>query len=138
LNSYRPGLLAFAEAGVRSPLADAGITKDEVREIAKALKLPNWDRPPMSCLATRIPHGERIIIEKLERIAEAEKVVKILTGARLVRVRDHGYIARIEVSKDERKRFFNENIMDKLAEELQKLGYKYVTLDLYGYRSEPR
>jgi uncharacterized protein len=138
LNSYRPGLLAFAEAGVRSPLADAGITKDEVREIAKALKLPNWDRPPMSCLATRIPHGERITIEKLERIAEAEKVVKILTGARLVRVRDHGYIARIEVSKDERKRFFNENIMDKLAEELQKLGYKYVTLDLYGYRSEPR
>jgi uncharacterized protein len=138
LNSYRPGLLAFAEAGVRSPLADAGITKDEVREIAKALKLPNWDRPPMSCLATRIPHGERITIEKLERIAEAEKVVKILTGARLVRVRDHGYIARIEVGKDERKRFFNENIMDKLAEELQKLGYKYVTLDLYGYRSEPR
>uniref|UniRef100_A0A7J2U4U4 ATP-dependent sacrificial sulfur transferase LarE n=1 Tax=Ignisphaera aggregans TaxID=334771 RepID=A0A7J2U4U4_9CREN len=138
LNSYRPGLLAFAEAGVRSPLADAGITKDEVREIAKALKLPNWDRPPMSCLATRIPHGERITIEKLERIAEAEKVVKILTGARLVRVRDHGYIARIEVGKDERKRFFNENIMDKLAEELQKLGYKYVMLDLYGYRSEPR
>jgi uncharacterized protein len=89
----------------------------------------------MACLASRIPYGERITVEKLKRISEAEKIVKTLTGVKLVRVRDHGYMARIEVGRDERKKFFNENIMDKIVEELQKLGYKYVALDLYGYRS---
>jgi len=135
LSSYRPGLKALMEAGIKSPLIDVGITKDEVREIAKALNLPNWDRAPMACLVTRIPYGERITVEKLKRISEAEKIVKTLTEVKLVRVRDHGYMARIEVGRDERKKFFNENIMDKIVEELQKLGYKYVALDLYGYRS---
>jgi uncharacterized protein len=135
LSGYRPGLLAFVEAGVRSPLAEVGITKDEAREIARALSLPNWDRPSMSCLATRIPYGEPIDVEKLKRVAEAEKIVKALTGVSVVRVRDHGYIARIEVSRDERKKLFNDSTMDRVAEELRKLGYKYVTLDLHGYRS---
>ncbi len=135
LSGYRPGLLAFVEAGVRSPLAEVGIAKDEAREIARALSLPNWDRPSMSCLATRIPYGEPINVEKLKRVAEAEKIVKALTGVSVVRVRDHGYIARIEVSRDERKKLFNDSTMDRVAEELQKLGYKYVTLDLHGYRS---
>ena len=135
LSGYRPGLLAFVEAGVRSPLAEVGITKDEAREIARALSLSNWDRPSMSCLATRIPYGEPIDVEKLKRVAEAEKIVKALTGVSVVRVRDHGYIARIEVSRDERKKLFNDSTMDRVAEELRKLGYKYVTLDLHGYRS---
>lgn len=135
LSGYRPGLLAFVEAGVRSPLAEVGITKDEAREIARALSLPNWDRPSMSCLATRIPYGEPIDVEKLKRVAEAEKIVKALTGVSVVRVRDHGYIARIEVGRDERKKLFNDSTMDRVAEELRKLGYKYVTLDLHGYRS---
>jgi uncharacterized protein len=135
LSGYRPGLLAFVEAGVRSPLAEVGITKDEAREIARALSLPNWDRPSMSCLATRIPYGEPIDVEKLKRVAEAEKIVKALTGVSVVRVRDHGYIARIEVGRDERKKLFNDSTMDIVAEELWKLGYKYVTLDLHGYRS---
>jgi uncharacterized protein len=135
LNTHRPRYLAFKEEGVRSPLAEVGVTKDEVRLLAKALGLPNWDKPPMACLASRIPYGERITVEKLKRISEAEKIVKTLTGVKLVRVRDHGYMARIEVGRDERKKFFNENIMDKIVEELQKLGYKYVALDLYGYRS---
>jgi uncharacterized protein len=135
LNTHRPGYLAFKEKGVRSPLAEVGVTKDEVRLLAKALGLPNWDKPPMACLASRIPYGETITVEKLKRIAEAEKIVKKLTGVSLVRVRDHGYIARIEVYPNERRKFFDEKVMDSIALELQKLGYKYVTLDLLGYRS---
>ncbi|MCC6058438.1 MAG: ATP-dependent sacrificial sulfur transferase LarE [Desulfurococcaceae archaeon] len=135
LNTHRPGYLAFREKGIRSPLAEVGITKDETRLLAKALGLPNWDKPPMACLASRIPYGEIITVEKLKRIAEAEKIVKKLTGVSLVRVRDHGYIARIEVYPNERRKFFNEKVMDSVALELQKLGYRYVTLDLLGYRS---
>ncbi|MEM4813913.1 MAG: hypothetical protein QXW24_06910, partial [Ignisphaera sp.] len=132
---HRPGLLAIREAGIRSPLAEIGVTKNEVRLIARALNLPNWDKPPMACLASRIPYGNSITIEKLKRIAEAEKTVKRIADVRLVRVRDHEYIARIEVDRNERRKFFSEEIMDTIALELQKLGYKYVTLDLYGYRS---
>jgi uncharacterized protein len=135
LKSYRPGIKAFREIGVRSPLAELGIGKEEVRVIAKALNLPNWDRPPMTCLVTRIPYGELITIEKLRRIAKAEEIIKSLTGVKLVRVRDHNYIARIEVYPKERKKFFDEKLMDRIAYELKNLGYKYVTLDLQGYRS---
>jgi len=88
----------------------------------------------MACLASRIPYGEPITAEKLRRIAMAEKVIKEITGVRQLRVRDHGYIARIEVGRDERRKFFDEKIMDKIAHELIKLGYKFVTLDLLGYR----
>ncbi len=134
LGSHRPGYLALREAGIRSPLAEIGLTKDEVRALAKALRLPNWDKPSMACLASRIPYGEPITAEKLRRIAMAEKVIKEITGVRQLRVRDHGYIARIEVGRDERRKFFDEKIMDKIAHELIKLGYKFVTLDLLGYR----
>lgn len=135
LSSYRPGIQALKEAGVRSPLAELGISKEEVKLIAKAIGLPNWDRPSATCLATRIPYGESITLEKLRRIAEAEEVVKRLLGVKIVRVRDHGYIARIEVDPKERKKFFSEEIMDQVAMELRRIGYRYVTLDLFGYRS---
>lgn len=135
LSSYRPGIQALKEAGVRSPLAELGISKEEVKLIAKAIGLPNWDRPSATCLATRIPYGESITLEKLRRIAEAEEVVKRLLGVKIVRVRDHGYIARIEVDPKERKKFFSEEIMDQVAMELRRIGYMYVTLDLFGYRS---
>lgn len=135
LSTHRPGLLAFREVGVRSPLAEVGITKEEVRALARALNLPNWDKPPMACLASRIPYGEKITVEKLRRISEAENIIRKLTGVALVRVRDHGYIARIEVDRNERRKFFSEEVMDTISTELQRLGYKYVTLDLLGYRS---
>jgi len=135
LSSYRPGIQALKEAGVRSPLAELGISKDEVKLIAKAIGLPNWDRPSATCLATRIPYGESITLEKLKRIAEAEEVVKRLLGVKTIRVRDHGYIARIEVDPRDRNKFFSEEIMDLVAMELKRIGYKYVTLDLLGYRS---
>ncbi len=132
---FRPGQIAFKEAGVRSPLMEVGITKEEAALIAKALSLPNWDVQPMSCLVTRIPYGELITVERLSRIEEAERRVKELVGAKVVRVRDHGLIARIEVGRDERRKFYDEKVMDEVVHELRRLGYKYVTLDLQGYRS---
>jgi uncharacterized protein len=132
---HRPGYFALKECGVRSPLAEVGVTKDEARSIARSLNLPNWDKPSMACLASRIPYGEKITVERLERVAKAEKIVKDLIGVRQLRVRDHqDSIARIEVGRDERRLFFDEKIMDDIARELLKLGYKFVTLDLIGYR----
>lgn len=135
LYGHRPGYLALIEFKVRSPLAEAYLSKEEVRLLAKALGLPNWSKPPMACLASRIPYGEPITVEKLRRIASAEALIKSLTGVELIRVRDHNHIARIEVDPKERRKFFNEEIMDRISEELKKLGYKYVALDLSGYRS---
>jgi len=135
VGAHRPGYLALKEHGVRSPLAEVGVTKEEARLIAKSLNLPNWDRPSMACLASRIPYGETITVERLKRVAEAEKIVKELTGVRQLRVRDHqGSLARIEVGREERRLFFDEEIMDIVAKRLLKLGYKFVTLDLIGYR----
>ena len=131
----RPGVLALREYGVRSPLVEVCLSKDEVREVAKLLGLPNWDKPSMACLASRIPYGSMITVERLRRIALAERIVREFTGVGQVRVRDHDYIARIEVGRYERRRFFSEELMDRVAIELMKLGYKYVTLDLLGYRS---
>jgi len=132
---HRPGYFALKECGVRSPLAEVGVTKDEARSIARSLNLPNWSKPSMACLASRIPYGETITLERLARVAKAEKIVKDFTGVRQLRVRDHqGSIARIEVGRDERRLFFDEEIMDNIARELLKLGYKFVTLDLIGYR----
>jgi uncharacterized protein len=135
LGGRRPGYLALREEGVRSPLAELGFTKSEVRRAAKLLGLPNWDKPPMACLATRIPYGQRITLERLKRIEAAEEAVRALTGARQVRVRDHGDIARIEVGRGERRLLFSEEVMDEVARRLKQLGWRYVALDLEGYRS---
>ena len=135
LGGHRPGYLALREEGIRSPLAELGFTKSEVRRAAKLLGLPNWDKPPEACLASRIPYGQRITAERLKRIEAAESAVKSLTGARQVRVRDHGDIARIEVGREERRLFFAEEVMDEVARELKRLGWRYVALDLEGYRS---
>lgn len=135
LGGHRPGYLAFREEGVLSPLAELGFTKSEVRQAAKLLGLPNWDKPSMACLASRVPYGQRITPDRLRRIEEAEEAVKRIVGARQVRVRDHGDIARIEVGREERRLFASEEVMDRVAMELKSLGWRYVTLDLEGYRS---
>jgi len=135
LKGYRPGALALKEEGVYSPLALIRLSKKEVREISRYLNLPNFDKPSMACLASRFPYWQKITYEGILRVAEAEKYIIDLLGARQVRVRDHNGIARIEIGKDERKLLYDESFMDKIAERLKSLGFDYVTMDLQGYRS---
>ncbi|MCS7259771.1 MAG: ATP-dependent sacrificial sulfur transferase LarE [Anaerolineae bacterium] len=132
LHDHRPGSRAAREWGVRSPLQEAGLTKAEIREWARALGLPNWDKPAAACLASRVPYGTPITAELLRRIEQAEAAVRRL-GVRQLRVRHHGNLARIEVEPPD---FVT--ILERRAEVIQALralGYAYVTLDLAGYRS---
>jgi uncharacterized protein len=135
LKGHRPGVLALTEEGVFSPLADVGLTKWDVRKLAKMLGLSTAEKPSMACLSSRFPYWQEITEQKLRRVAEAEKFVRRLTGAKELRVRDHGDLARIEIGKNERKLLYDEQLMDTIAEKLKTLGFKYVTMDLQGYRS---
>jgi uncharacterized protein len=136
LSGHRPGFKAVREReSVFSPWVEANFKKEDIRELARELGLPIHDKPSSPCLATRIPYGERITEERLKRIESAEKTIREITGAKELRVRDHGNLARIEVGKDERHLLFNTNTMDKIAERLRKLGYKFITMDLEGYRT---
>ncbi len=134
LGEYRPGLRALKELGVISPLLEARLGKSESREVARFLGLPNYDKASNACLATRFPYGCKLTVEKLRRVAEAERFLREELGVKVVRVRDHGDLARIEVGREERKVFFNEDVMDLVARKLKDLGYRFVTLDLEGYR----
>lgn len=136
LEGHRPGFKAIKEMeNVYSPWAENGFTKEEIRTIARRIGLSVSDKPPLACLASRIPFGEKITPEKLNRIEKAEYIIREIAKVRQIRVRDHNGLARVEVGGDERQNFFNTRIMDVIAEELKKLGFKYVTLDLEGYRS---
>ncbi|BBD73756.1 TIGR00268 family protein [Sulfodiicoccus acidiphilus] len=135
LRVHRPGFLAKRKYQVRSPLAEVGLTKEDVRGLAKVLGLPNWDRPSESCLASRVPYGEEVTREKLARIREAEVAVKELSNVSVVRVRSHGELARIEVPKEEMFKLFERDTFSKVADRLEGLGFTYVTIDLRGYRS---
>lgn len=136
LQGHRPGFKAVQEVeGVFSPWMACGFTKDEIRNVAKHLGLSVSDKPALACLASRIPFNERITAEKLSRIDRAEQVVKAIAGIKQVRVRDHNGLARIEVGASERARLCNVEALDKVAVELKRLGFVYVTVDLEGYRS---
>jgi uncharacterized protein len=135
LKDIRPGYQAVQELQIQSPLAEAGITKNEIRQIAKEYQLSIFNKPAMACLASRIPYGNEITERKLKMIAEAETLIKNLTEVSVVRVRHHGNMARIEVAPDERSKFFREEVLDQIVVALKKLGFVYVTLDLQGYRS---
>lgn len=135
LRDVRPGFQAVQELGVKSPLAMAGITKKEIRQIAKEYELSVFNKPAMACLASRIPYGNEITEQKLKMVAEAETLIKNLTEVSVVRVRHHGNIARIEVASDERNKFFRETVLDQIVAGLKQLGFVYVTLDLQGYRT---
>jgi uncharacterized protein len=135
-DEHRPGIRAARELQVWSPLAERGLNKEKIRALAKLLNLPSAEKPAMACLASRVPYGETLSEERFKRIAQAEMLVRRL-GIQQVRVREHenGKIARIEVGSAERDKFFDFEKMDSLSKQLKKLGYKYVTLDLLGYRS---
>ena len=134
LQDYRPGIQAAQERGVRSPLAEVGITKIEVREITKILGLPWWDKPSQPCLSSRFPYGEEITVEKLHRVGRAEIYLRQL-GYNNLRVRSEGETARIELLPQQIKDFVISTNLDDLVAYFQKLGFIYVTLDLEGYRS---
>ncbi len=131
---YRPGMMAARELGVRSPLLEAGFTKNDIRALSKKMGLPTWNKPSFACLSSRIPYGQEITSKKLHMIDAAEQYLLDL-GFRQVRVRHHGDIARIEVAPEERQKFFDEKIMDDVASKLRSIGFNYVTLDLNGYRT---
>lgn len=131
---YRPGGLAAVDAGVRAPLAEAGLTKADVRALAQAYGLPNWDKPAAPCLATRIPYGQRVTLEKLRQLEAAERLVRDL-GFPESRVRHHGDVARVEVPAEQLERAAAPGVREAMVRDLQRLGFHYVALDLQGYRS---
>lgn len=131
-NDYRPGRRAEKQLGIRCPLEEAGLTKNDIRAAARAIGLPNWNSPAAPCLATRIPYGREITVEKLARIEAAEQVLLSL-GFGQCRVRDHDAIARVEVPADLIEKA--SALRGRITVPLKTLGYTYVTLDLEGFRS---
>lgn len=133
LGDDRPGITAAREWGVRSPLVEAGLTKADVRSLARDLGLSNWDKPAAACLSSRIPRGITITREKLSRVEQAEEVL-FAEGFRHCRVRDHGEIARIEVGQNELARMLDGERGTRISRRMKALGFRFVTIDLEGYR----
>jgi pyridinium-3,5-biscarboxylic acid mononucleotide sulfurtransferase len=131
---FRPGMKANAELGIRSPLEEAGFTKQEIRTLSKRLGLPTWNQPSFACLASRIPYGMRITPEVLKRIDASETLLRRL-GFEQVRVRHHGNIARIELPSGEFSALIKSADENGIVEKLKSIGYAYVALDLEGYRT---
>ena len=130
---YRPGRQAAREFGVRSPLDDAGLTKDEIRELSRRAGLPTWNEPASACLSSRIPYFSEVTDEKLRMIERAETVLREL-GFRICRVRHHDTLARIELGHDEIARALEPGLSETIDRELRAIGYQHVTVDLRGYR----
>ncbi|HYA41255.1 MAG TPA: ATP-dependent sacrificial sulfur transferase LarE [Syntrophobacteraceae bacterium] len=134
LNDFRPGLEAVRELGIRSPFLEAGIDKEMVRSLARHYGLPNWDKPSSPCLASRIPYGELITAERLQRIDQSEGLLRGL-GFRQLRVRDHGTLARIELMPEDIGRLLEPSLREAAIAACKEAGYTFVTLDLKGYRT---
>jgi uncharacterized protein len=130
---YRPGRRAANELGVISPLDEAGLTKEDVRALSREAGLPTWDEPASACLSSRIPYFSEVTEEKLQVIEQAEEAVRAL-GFRVLRVRHHGEIARIEVARGEMARLLDPEISSAVDRALRRLGFRFVTVDLKGYR----
>ncbi|MDF5736736.1 MULTISPECIES: ATP-dependent sacrificial sulfur transferase LarE [unclassified Nostoc] len=134
LHDYRPGIQAAKERGARSPLAEVGVTKVEVRQISQQLGLPWWDKPAQPCLSSRFPYGEEITVAKLQRVGRGEIFLRKL-GWQNLRVRSEGDTARIELPAEQIKEFVLITDLQTLVSAFQDFGFIYVTLDLEGYRS---
>jgi uncharacterized protein len=133
LGDVRPGRQAAREQGVRSPLVEAGLDKAAIRALSRVLGLPTWEKPAMACLASRIPHGIPVTIERLGQVERAEAALRTL-GFRSVRVRHHEKIARIELPSEERGRLLDPAVGAEAVRVIKAAGYQYVVLDLEGYR----
>jgi len=134
VGDFRPGMTAARDRGVRAPMVEVGLTKEDIRLLSKAWGLPTWDRPASACLSSRISYGTPVTVEALSMVDRAEAFLKTL-GFSLVRVRHHGDVARIEVAPEEIGRFFLDGLVDRVVAHLKEIGYRYVTLDMQGYRS---
>ena len=131
---YRPGRQAAREFGVRSPLDEVGLTKDEIRDLSRRAGLPTWDEPASACLSSRIPYHTEVTDEKLRMIERAEQVMWSL-GFSVCRVRHHDELARIEVARDDIPRALDAEVSATILRELKAIGYRYVAVDLQGYRT---
>lgn len=132
-SDYRPGMIATRELGVRSPLVEADLSKDDVRALSRELHLPTAENDAQPCLASRIPYGTPVTKERLQAVEQAERILHEL-GFTLCRVRHHGTIARIEVAPEQIDRFCDSELRMRIMEEIQKLGFTWVAVDLGGYR----
>jgi uncharacterized protein len=134
LSDYRPGRRAATERSVRSPLAECGLSKNEIRKLSKKYDLPTWDKPASPCLASRLPSGVPVTIERLSKIERGEAVLRDF-GFREFRLRLHDDIARLEIAAEELPKALNINTVEALSRSLKKIGFRFVTLDLEGFRS---
>ena len=133
LGDYRPGMKALKEKRIRSPLQEAELTKNEIRELSKNLNLPTWDKPALACLSSRFPYGVNINKEKLKMVDEVENYLYD-EGFKNIRARHYDNTVKIEVSPNEIGKFFNNEIRERIVNRIKEIGYTYVTLDLEGYR----
>ena len=135
MTGHRPGAKALEEAGVISPFKAAGITKDEIRDYARANGISVAERPSMACLSSRFPYGTEITEERIHMVDNVEQAVRDLLGIECVRARFHGDVVRIEIGREDMSRVFDINKLDMMHDIGKKAGFKYVTLDCYGYRT---
>jgi uncharacterized protein len=133
-SDYRPGRRAGAELEIRSPLIEAGLTKQEIRERSRLHGLPTWDQPASACLSSRIPYGSPVTIEKLRMIDQGEEALRRL-GFAQCRVRHHGDVARLEIGREELDKVFTLQMFDALSRELKSVGFRFVAIDVDGYRT---
>jgi pyridinium-3,5-biscarboxylic acid mononucleotide sulfurtransferase len=134
LKDYRPGLNAAKEMGIISPLIEAELGKEEIRYLSKEMGLATWDKPAMACLASRIPYGTQITVEKLKAVEDAEGLL-FKMGFKQLRVRHHEAVARIEIGETDFPRFFEEDVRKRVVERFKELGFKHIALDLEGFVS---
>jgi uncharacterized protein len=133
LGDYRPGQSAAKKHQVKAPLVEAGLTKAEIRELSRQAGLPTWDRPASACLSSRIPYGTPVTIQNVKTVEAGEEEIKAL-GFRQFRVRFHGEVVRLEIAKEEMPKALSVEMAARFTAMFKKLGFKYVTLDLEGYR----
>ena len=134
LGDYRPGRTAVAELGVRSPLLEAGLGKEEIRQLSRELGLPTWNKQPFACLASRFPYGTEINAERLRQVERCEELLR-QEGFRLYRVRFHEQTARIELTEEEMPRLLEKGLKERVVKGFKEAGFVYVALDLQGYRT---
>jgi len=132
-SDYRPGMKAIRELGIRSPLSEAGLCKDDIRRLSRQLGLPTWDKPSAACLASRVPYGYVITADKLKQIDDGETFLLSLDICRQVRVRHHGTVARLEVDPQSVAQFMEEGTRTRITDFFKTLGFQFVALDLEGY-----